>query len=433
MAWDEGDERPFPSSPPPRTRLPWSLLAVVLIVLVAGFALWRQVNQRIDTANETVEADVLASVEIIEQAAIERDRDLFVTFLSGRDPAWSNAITRAMITDQLYVPHEFGLEWLPQDPTPPPIITLSNDLLSAEVVITNTFAIDIGNGLTETVQLAQTAVYRRGSDRWLLSPPDPEFWGETVTVEGAILTITFPKRDEALARILLLELEDLLLDLCTGAQPLDCGEALRVDLTLSTDRTAVVNGIRLLSGDQNRILLGGLPTPSVIGLPVDDAAFDALKRGYARQLTREMIVSLSTARCCTNHPLFLATVDFKLRQMGILPTPVMQGLAEPRPLAALAPLWTETAVSPADQQLATYFVHFWVAHLGTLSELQAAIVRGRSAAIHDDGAPFEAWLAGELTNGRSFAEIEQLWLQFLAEQTGESVDAHRLVNSQSAI
>src|SRR5690606_38055800 len=87
------DEEPAPPKPPKRgrRRWPWLVLATVLVVGTAVFLLYNQINQRVEAATDDIEADLVASYAVLQQAAQNKDENLFNSLLSGRDPAWSLA------------------------------------------------------------------------------------------------------------------------------------------------------------------------------------------------------------------------------------------------------------------------------------------------------------------------------------------------------
>ncbi|MCA9966036.1 MAG: hypothetical protein KC423_17410, partial [Anaerolineales bacterium] len=147
IVWDELP--PAPPEPPARRRHWWLLVGLAALLLAAGFVIYRQVQQRIETATQTVQADVLSSHNLMLRAASEQDEELFTSLLSGRDMQWVAGETalfkQAMLLDRA----PFGLEAIPFTPqtavdaatTPDEIpsdaarITLSPDLTEAEITI----------------------------------------------------------------------------------------------------------------------------------------------------------------------------------------------------------------------------------------------------------------------------------------------------------
>ncbi len=63
----------------------WRWLIPVALLIGAFVAAGWTLNQRVQMATARMEADVLASYELVEQAVSRRDDDLFQSVLSGRD------------------------------------------------------------------------------------------------------------------------------------------------------------------------------------------------------------------------------------------------------------------------------------------------------------------------------------------------------------
>ncbi|MCA9947931.1 MAG: hypothetical protein KC449_30825, partial [Anaerolineales bacterium] len=147
---------------------------------------------------------------------------------------WSQAQRDLLNAGLLFDRSGFGLEWVPQVAETAVLSqTLSPELTAAELTTLQNYSLDIGNGLTQTVQLARTDVYRLGADRWLYAPPEPEFWGETQTVEGQLLSVRYPARDEAIVQRLAADLEAKLVQVC-NTEGYECPSDARVRLDFSS-------------------------------------------------------------------------------------------------------------------------------------------------------------------------------------------------------
>ena len=169
--WDEEVALPEPPQPGRRRWLWWVLVGVVLVG-TAVFLLYRQLNQRVEVATEDVADDLIASYAVLQQAAQNQDENLFNSLLSGRDPEWSLAQQNNIASGLLFDRPGFNLAWQPGVAETAVISqTLSPDLTAAELTTVQKYSLDIGNGLTETVELERRDVYRLGEDRWLYAPP----------------------------------------------------------------------------------------------------------------------------------------------------------------------------------------------------------------------------------------------------------------------
>ncbi len=329
--WDDEMAAAETAVSPPR-RLWITLFAVALVIAAAGFVIFRQVNRRVETGIANTQSDILATHNLAQRASLDNDADLFMTLLSGRSKIWSSLQTEAVQEGWLYERSALGLLWLPlhkaasltladvQSGASGVELTLDPELNKAELRFPLDYAVAVGNGVTETVVLQQTAVYRRGSERWLLSPPDDEFWGEYTTNQGAMLTLAYPARDTAIAEKLAFDLDAKLDEMCRTLPDLNCPDDLRVHLRLSDELNS------LQTPDAQEILMGGLrlelPAPTLVGLPVDEAGYQALYRGYAARVVTAVIPQLVGYECCQHAIFFQALTDYQLSLLGLRPWPV---------------------------------------------------------------------------------------------------------------
>lgn len=317
--WEIHEEK-RPSRPP---RRPFWLLLLVGVIAAGGFTLYQQLSQRIETVTGDVNADILASHNLIQEAAAAGDVDVFRTLLSGADLRWTSAQSQLVDEALFFERSAFGL--MPLTAGEPVAasdvaLTIAPNFDAAELATVQPYAITTSDGMTMTVNLQQTAVYRRGNNRWLYAPPQDEFWGNWLTAEGKYLTIVYPQRDEEVALSLSFDLETLLGELCR--QPgLACNENFHMRLRLETSpsslRTAT-NFAHLLSSTPRL----ELPAPTLIGTPVDDMGYQALYRGYGALLVSGALAELTEYGCCRQGMLFRALVDYQLDEMGLRPYPL---------------------------------------------------------------------------------------------------------------
>lgn len=351
-AWAGWDE---PSQPPPQPdkgfdfsylRRHWRLIVVVgVLSIIVGVVVWRQVSQRAEAALQIIQADVVSSYNLTHTAAQNGDEELFRSLLSGRNTGWTQANLFLFQHNQLFDRTSLGLEaepvslpfTMPQEPDEQAAdeatveVSLSPDLTEAEVAAVRPFTV-LNAGRTagaETVLLRQTAVYRRGSQHWLLSPPLNEYWGESLTIEGERLTLIVPERDVAIGTRLAADLDDILIRACNELTDLNCPSGWQIALRLNGDPAV----LRDLAETPFRLASRGvveLPTPTLVGLPVEDneaqaeAGYQALLRGYAAQLLRTTTADLLGYNCCQQVIIYNALVDYQLSQLGLQPWPVSQ-------------------------------------------------------------------------------------------------------------
>lgn len=345
---------------------------------------------------------------MIEGAAREGDPELLASFLSGREPAWSEAWEQLARTGVYQNREAFGLTWLPDDPGTAVITTTLNPQFnSAEVTVEQQYSFNVGNGLTETVRLWQTAVYRRGPDRWLLSPPEAEFWGDTLTKEGFYLTLTYPERDRETAECLALDLDTALAALCANPT-FECPEALHLQVEFSTDPASLSPEYgSAVFVDEGWLLR--LPTPTLAGLPTDEAGYQVIARGYAAQLLLVVMRQLFGLPATTEGPFQEAWQAWQLDQFALRPYPLSpadwQTLAEEEAtLAEGEQLW-------ATGEPANPFAYALIAFL--IEELHIPPRTIMEFMVNGEARIYEEWLVKVGGGPFPFDELETRWQAFL--------------------
>jgi hypothetical protein len=326
-----------------RRRPPWRLIgAIGVLAILAGSLLWWQVSRRVEAATQAVRSDVIASHNLLQKAAADGDEEIFRSFLSGRDPAWTAAELDLFRTQMLSDRASFGLTAvagaLPAILSLPgeevssgevmANVELSSDLSEAVVTVPISYEVE---GRTATVTLQQTSVYRRGDQRWLLSPPSEDFWGESQTTNGQYLSLIYPRRDEEIAGRLASDLDELIVRMCTTLVDMGCSADLYLTVRLSADPGALVAqaaplGALRRASARNDIL--ELPTPTLLGLPVgpdavqQETAYRTILQGYARQVLGATMSRVVGWRCCDGALLFMILQDYQLSRLGLASWPV---------------------------------------------------------------------------------------------------------------
>ncbi|MCI0397745.1 MAG: hypothetical protein L0322_22805, partial [Chloroflexi bacterium] len=148
--------------------------------------------------------------------------------------------------------------------------------------------------------LRQTHFYHTVAGRWQPAPPADSFWGEWARVEGQILTLVYSQAEEEVALDLALDLDALLVEVCQTleqnyALASVCPAGRRVQLLLrrqpeSLARLINVEGASAAgfqAGDEDVHLY--LPSLLLVGLPLDEAGYQALYRGYAFHLVKGLL------------------------------------------------------------------------------------------------------------------------------------------------
>lgn len=304
-----------PQEPRPQRRWPWLALVGLLTIVAAGWFLYRQVNEQVTAAETAVQTDLLASHNLMLEASNSGDAALFLAILSGSQPYWVDIQEQLVVDGRLWDRTPFGLT-LAESTQTPPTINLTPDLREAEVTFSLPYETE--NGI---VELQHTAVYRRGSSRWLYSPPKSDFWGSWITNNGNMITLIYPQRDAEIAEQLAFDLDEMLRQLCSTLPDIHCPGNLHVLLRLHTQPDILAEAFDLANLLPQGLRLA-LPTPSLLGLPQDDAGYTAVYHGYARQLALAVIANLVNYECCEHGPFFRAMADWQLVELGLLERPL---------------------------------------------------------------------------------------------------------------
>lgn len=399
-------------------------IAMLSLALGAAFVLYRYLDRRAAAAESGIEEQVLASREIIFHTARTRDVELLSGFLSGRDERWT-AGQQALAGQGLFYGRDaFGLTWLPE-PEIAPQIVVAPDLQTAELLLPQRYAFDIGNGLTETVTLQHAAVFRAGEDRWLLSPPDPAYWGESKTSEGRYILLTYPARDAEIAMRLARDLDALMSDLCVRLTKDVCPSSFRLNVKLSTDPADLSVGslpIDRWQGGREVVL----PTPTLFGSPLDEAGYRVLYRRFGVRLVNTATAELSGWRCC-NHSLYYGTLLAALRhRLGLEPWPLTAEhyarlATNPAHLDNMQSFWRGGTIEPPSENVwEVYALIEFLLEKGsprTILELQQALLREPNGSYWD-------WLQAA-TAGRygSLADFQADLIRYFEGRAGRGSTA----------
>lgn len=420
LDWPEAEDaaatapEPAETPAPIRPRRRWLYVAAIggLVVALVAVLYW-QLDRRSTLAQARLTSEVAASHATILDAAQRGDGELFVSFLSGRDAAWSRAQERLVRAGGFVDRAAFDLHWTPAAPVSP-TVTLAPDLRAAELTAPQAYVVAIGNGLTETITLQQTAIYRRGPDRWLYSPPEEDFWGQAQAMGNRYVRVHYHARDADVVEPLARDMDAALAELCRLVGEL-CAGNIFIDLTFSTDPAALSE----YRTPQDTWAGGGkltLPTPTLFGRPADDAAYRALSRAYTSRVVSAAAANLAGWACCNDQLFYGALLDAQLGQLGLRPWPLEAAahetlVARPELLRDVEGLWPGGNATP-EQRLAVYaLVDFLVARN------DAPIIEMQRLLLDESTGDYWSWLA-RVTNGAfaSPAAFERALLSYSAER-----------------
>lgn len=289
-----GDELASPGTQPIRRRFPWLLLAGFSLLVLSAVLVYWQLNRQVDNVAAEARQDVLNTHRLVQEAAAAGDRELFHTLLDQRQEHW--AATQTDLMDwRLFLDRKLlGLSLLPANSAPLTATEalVSSDLTRAEVIAYHPYQVEMGQSRPETIVLQHTFFYRIDphSQSWRMMPPhEATFWGSWITEEKGRFIFIYSQRDETVGRRLQPYLAELVADLCADTF-LDCPLHTALELRLARDPDvflALNQGRHQLLG---RNVLGqgrgvrhllDLPSPTLIGAPVDEAGYQALAAVYA--------------------------------------------------------------------------------------------------------------------------------------------------------
>jgi hypothetical protein len=278
-------EEPTAAPTPNASRRLLMGLSVTAVILVATFAVYYQLNRRVDEAQAQIELDVLAAFNLAQQALAQGDAELLATVLSRRDPQWFREWQE--VAESGPYPHIISPLLTLQAEPEIVSVTLSNELDEAEIIWRRSYSFRSDNGLTETIQLERTDFYYKTLNGWLWIRPPDDFWGGWETWHGRYLTLVYPARDAATAVPLAEALETHLDSWCQRELPvfMRCPYQPPWEMRLAVNPGVLVRVSQFDIGRpaERNWRFSPLPAPSIMGRPLDEAGLEALLHYYALQ------------------------------------------------------------------------------------------------------------------------------------------------------
>ncbi|GAB4266083.1 MAG: hypothetical protein Kow0080_06990 [Candidatus Promineifilaceae bacterium] len=413
----------------PRKRPYWAAALVIAVIFAGGIGLVREASRRIADVTASVTADLVSSHNLLVKADTASDEALFLSLLSGRDLQWTAVQEQLFAQDMLVNRAAFGLTLLeeggPIDPAQLPdtavSLEINPDFTEAVLAVPYTYVVRGQNGLTETVVLTQTAVYRRGVQRWLYAPPAGDFWGNWQTTDGEFVSVTYPQRDAETAEKLAVDLDTAVAEACANLPLLNCPAAFHMTLRLGTDPvllldTANLNVLLTKPGQLE------LPAPTLMGLPANEASYQNLLKLYVRPTLAVAITDIVGYTCCIRAPVYGALLQYQLAQLGWESWPVTADdyrrlLLSGYGMRELLTAWSQPTFDYL-QGPNGWLVFTAVDFLATHEPKQSAAAMQRQIMLHDT---LTAWLAALRGGGIDdvqgiVAEMERDWLDYAYAQ-----------------
>lgn len=424
--WDEIS--PPPSLPAPKRRLwVWGLILLAAAFLIPTL-IYDRLQKQVEIATAQAKTDVIAAHTLSQNAAANQDTDLFRSNLSRHDPYWADVQRELVSRSRFHDRSAFGLQWWDAsavnqaNPTEPISLTLSPDLLSAELIYEQEYQLP-GSPVEEIptsqiiVTLHHTAVYRRSEDRWLRADPLDEFWGALEEVEHEYLTLQYNARDAALAARLAEDLNQELALVCQTFAALDCDDFhLTLLLSRNPDYFFTILDLEDILTTDNILRL---PSPTLVGIPQDDLGYELLRDGYALPLVSLALARLTGYECCSHGLFFHSLLDKVLLRLGLSReewplTPESYATLDPYTAAALAiAAWDEETVFWGQHE-ARLPVYSLIDFLTEATRPRLDITYWQSSLR--PGMSYWSWIEQRLVAPTSPSLFNTRWLNYIQQQ-----------------
>lgn len=395
-----------PAGSPRPIRLP--ILLILLLALGTGVAFggYRILNDRAAAGIEEAEASLLATQATLQRAALSADSELATGLLSDRDHTWSAAQHEVIGAGLFYDRSVWDLAAVDE----PTIETyeIHPTLQSAVVTTTQTLRSGSGDGASFTVQRRQ--LFRRGDAAWLMVPPvdDGVVWTKN---SSTIFTISYRNRDARVGAPLAAELEARLRDLCATGAAACTEESPLIDIRLTDDPHALLHNAAPVPIVQRTDVVPDptleLPSPALMGEPVDDAGASALVEIYVRLVVDAVLADQASYRCCDHFHLHATLADYQRAAIGMNPHP-QTNLEVPGTLAELDPIWNATDLVDDDGAAATLVEFLRAETRLPLVEIHRSLATTRQRSL-------AAWM-GELLPRVPADLRDDLWHSYLSER-----------------
>lgn len=300
----------------PGRRLRLIVLAIGVAAAVTAVAIW-QINRFLDSSTEDVEQELLDGHGLVMEAGARGDGDLARDLILDRLREWTDAqillVEQGLMLDR----RPFGLYLADGEAATAIETEVDPSLREAIVTVTMRYRLGAASNEADSVRLQQTFSYRFEDDRWLLNPPTGEFWGNRLTTSGRYLTLSYPEKDAEIGQRLAADLEVILGQACHVIDQMNCQEEVHLPVDLTVDPADLI-ALADPTWQLHEAPSLRLPTPSLVGLPEDEAAYRALYRGYAQRIVARQI-AMQTKLSENERPLAsLALLNLILRQLGLI-------------------------------------------------------------------------------------------------------------------
>jgi hypothetical protein len=289
--WHIGEEPDQQAPPLTAAQRPFraNKYLLITIAIAIGLITYLVLANRAKRVETAVTDDIIARFNLLWDAAQHQDKELFHSLRNEQsDNNWTQKIDALFAHNMLFDRQPFGLHLLPDQPQITDII-VSPDLQQATLLANLRYQTEVG-----LVTLQQAFAYEYQSESWQLSQPPASWWTDGDYIPGKRLMVLYHyEQDVALVERLADDLDSLGGTVCsrlTEKNPMRCPqhtddfqEAYQPDLLgMIVFASNYYNFLEDWPNEPSMTIY--LPAPTLIGLPVDDAGYEALRAGYARRL-----------------------------------------------------------------------------------------------------------------------------------------------------
>lgn len=274
---DDGDDQPSGR----KGRLRFVVLALLLVGALL-FAAYRTVDERVQRAQAQARGEVLAAHSLLTQAVNRGDGDLFESLL-GDGRAWRSGQQLAFSQGLVIGRASMGLNRQRESDFRPDV-TLEPDLEGATLVATVPYTGTLPAVAQETVFLRHVLRYEKQGARWRWTAHGDDFWGDEIVDEDGNLRVVYPERDAALGARLAGDVRRRLPQICGAFE--GCPQERKLQLRLMDDPISMVSPI---TDRDSQYLTINLPAPSLVGVPLDETGYRALRDGYLRTVIQQLL------------------------------------------------------------------------------------------------------------------------------------------------
>lgn len=289
-SWETDEEGEWELTSPTPTapgRNPRRMFFVLLVLVVVTIALISNLFERRLAAREAiVRQNVIAAHRTWEQAVARQDLELFSSLISRSDADWYQSQRRLLMSGRVIDRGQFDLTLTPAFVDQFEVV-LDSNWRQAELRFPQQYVVGDGDE-KQSIILDQTYVYHIRGSRWQVASPSVTFWGDTRTREFGSLLVTYAERDAAVVEKMAGDLAGEIDRLCAQhSEVRECSTDGGIPIVFETDPESL-----LALGDPDTPVLQGrtflLPTPTLVGLPIDDEGYKALYDGYTGRIVRTL-------------------------------------------------------------------------------------------------------------------------------------------------